>query len=306
MNLIKPLLLCSALTLSACDNSYQVAQQNIAVEMPNKVQNDNQNFATLAQQYFEQQMALNPIYALYIGDYSKNDLFVDDLSDDYLKQRYELTSKTLAYLNSLSVDTMSEPNKISYQILKANLKNELQGNAFPAHYLPFSQFDSLMSTMAQLGSGQSAQPFDSVKDYNDFAKRLRAYVAWFESAKQRLSEGVTNKVVLPRVLVNRLLSQLEAQVVNDANDSIFYQPIDDIPDGISLTDKTQLTKEYEALISKEIIPAYQGLIDFIMNIICHIPVQRMAIAACQMDYRGINIWRTVTPRQPWVLRRSMS
>lgn len=263
MNLIKPLLLCSALTLTACDNSYQVAQQNIAVEMPHKVQDENQNFANLAQQYFEQQMALNPIYALYIGDYTKNDLFVDDLSDDYLKQRYELTSTTLAYLNSLSVDAMSEPNKISYQILQANLKNELQGNAFPTHYLPFTQFDSLMSTMAQLGSGQGAQPFNSVKDYNDFAKRLRAYVEWFSSAKQRLSEGVTNNVVLPRVLVKRLLSQLEAQVVKKHNDSIFYQPIDNIPDSFSETEKEQLTKEYTTLISTEIIPAYQELIDFI-------------------------------------------
>ena len=263
MNLIKPLLLCGVLTLTACDNSYQVAQQNIAVEMPNKVKNEDQNFANLAHQYFEQQMTLNPIYGLYIGDYSKNDLFVDDLSDDYLKQRYDLTSKTLAYLNGLSVEKLSEPNQISYQILKANLKNELQGNAFPSHYLPFSQFDSLMSTMAQLGSGQSAQPFNTIKDYQDFAKRLEGYVAWFISAEQRLSEGVDNKVVLPRVLVKRLLKQLETQVVNKPNDSIFYQPIDNLPASFSDVEKAQLTKDYSALITNKIVPAYQQLIDFI-------------------------------------------
>ena len=263
MNLIKPLLLCGVLTLTACDNSYQVAQQNIAVEMPNKVKNEDQNFAALAQQYFEQQVTLNPIYGLYIGDYSKNDLFVDDLSDDYLKQRFDLTSKTLAYLNGLSVEKLSEPNQISYQILKANLKNELQENAFPTHYLPFSQFDSLMSTMAQLGSGQSAQPFNTIKDYQDFAKRLEGYVAWFASAEQRLSEGVDNNVVLPRVLVKRLVKQLETQVVNKPNDSIFYQPIDNLPASFSDVEKAQLTKDYSALITNKIVPAYQQLIDFI-------------------------------------------
>lgn len=263
MNLIKPLLLCGVLTLTACDNSYQVAQQNIAVEMPNKVKNEDQNFANLAHQYFEQQMTLNPIYGLYIGDYSKNDLFVDDLSDVYLKQRYDLTSKTLAYLNGLSVEKLSEPNQISYQILKANLKNELQGNAFPSHYLPFSQFDSLMSTMAQLGSGQSAQPFNTIKDYQDFAKRLEGYVAWFTSAKKRLSEGVDNKVALPRVLVKRLVKQLETQVVKNPSASIFYQPIDNLPASFSDVEKAQLTNDYSALITNKIVPAYQGLIDFI-------------------------------------------
>lgn len=263
MKLMKPLLLCGALALVGCDNSYQVAQQNIAVEMPNKVADENQNFARLAKDYFEQHIALNPIYALYIGDYSHNGEFVNDLTDDYLKQRHDLTTKTLAFLNGLSIEKLSLENQISYQILKGNLQNELQGNAFPSHFLPFSQFDSLMSTMAQLGSGQSAQPFKTAQDYRDFAQRLRGYITWFDSAKQRLAEGVNNKVVLPRVLVKRLLGQLEAQVVKQSQDSIFYQPIIEIGDDIPQSEANAIRKTYESLIADELIPAYQGLIDFI-------------------------------------------
>lgn len=263
MKLIKPLLLCSALVLVGCDNSYQVAQQNIAVEMPNKVADENQNFAQLAADYFNGQIELNPIYALYIGDYTRNGEFVNDLTDQYLKQRYDLTTKTLAYLNGLSLEKLSPKNQISYQILKGNLQNELQSNAFPSHYLPFTQFDSLMSTMAQLGSGQSAQPFNTAQDYRDFAERLRGYIAWFDTAQQRLAEGVNNKVVLPRVLVKRLLGQLEAQVVKRPQDSIFYQPITALPKDIGANDAQSIRELYASLIADELIPAYQGLIGYI-------------------------------------------
>lgn len=263
---MKPLLLSATIVLavlSGCDNSYQVAQQTMTKELPQKVADENVNFQRLAQEYFDKQIALNPIYALYVGDSSRNSEFVDTLTDDYLKKRHDLNALYLAYLNGLSVEKLDDRNIISYQILKGNLQNDLQGEAFPEHYLPFTQFSSLMSTMAQLGSGQSAQPFATAQDFDNFAKRLQGYVGWFDTAKMRLAQGIDNKVVLPRVLVNRLLSQLEAQVVADVTESIFYAPVKNMSTEISQQDKARISADYQRLIKEQLVPAYQGLISYL-------------------------------------------
>lgn len=253
------------LFISGCDSGYQIAQQNVSADMPNKSINENENFARLSEDYFDRQLSLNPIYALYAGDFSKNSEFVDDLSDDYLKKRHELNTLYLSYLNGLSRADLSEKNGISFDILKINLKTAQQGEAFPEYYLPFSQFDSLMSSMAQLGSGQGAQPFNTAADYDDFLLRLSSYLKWFKTAQKRLQEGIENKVVLPRVLVKRLIPQLNTQIVKNVKESIFYAPILALPNSISVKDKTRITTAYSKLIRQNLVPAYQGMSDYLTN-----------------------------------------
>jgi len=257
------LMFTGVILLAGCDSGYQIAQQNVSMEMPNKSIDENENFVRLSTQYFDKQLSLNPIYALYAGDFSKNSHFVDDLSDEYLKQRHEVNSLYLAYLNGLSRDKLSQKNKISFDILTINLETVRKGEAFPEYYLPFSQFDSLMSTMAQLGSGQGAQPFNTVEDYDDFLIRLAGYVKWFSSAETRLQEGVENKVVLPRVLVKRLIPQVKAQVVADVTTSLFYSPIDNFPESFTDDDRTRVTQEYTDFIQQKLVPAYKKLAQFL-------------------------------------------
>jgi len=251
--------------IAGCDNGYQVAQQNVSISMPNKSSDENINFRRLSDEYFNKVIKLDPIYALYIGDFSKNSEFVDNLSDDYLKKQHDLNTLYLGYLNGLTTSKLSINNKISFDILKINLQTSLQSEAFPQHYLPFTQFDSLMSTMAQLGSGQGAQPFNTINDYNDFAIRLTRYAKWFDTAIKRLQQGVDNKVVLPRVLVKRLIPQLESQMNHNIEENIFYQPVLTLPVEFSDNEKKRVMTQYHNVITNELNPAYKRLIDFLMT-----------------------------------------
>lgn len=250
-------------SIAGCDNGYQVAQQNTSITMPNKSLDENINFKKLSADYFTKIIELDPIYALYIGDFSKNSEFVDNLSDDYLKQQHDLNTLYLGYLNGLSSEELNSKNKISFEILKSNLKTSLQSEAFPQYYLPFSQFDSLMSTMAQLGSGQGAQPFNTVNDYTDFSIRLSAYSSWFDTAIKRLQQGINNKVVLPRVLVKRLIPQLKSQMNTNIHKNIFYSPVLTLPNHFTDSDKQLIITKYKNIIQNELNPAYQRLIDFL-------------------------------------------
>jgi len=255
----------AVLGLVGCDDGFRIVQQSSSERVADRVVDENINFESVAQQYFEQQLALKPLTAVYAGDYRFNDLFVDDLTDQYLSKQHDFTTQYLQWVNDIDRSKLKPARQISYDILKRDLQRALEAESFPQRFLPFTQFHSLLSEMAQLGSGQSAQPFNTVKDYDDFAKRLEGFVAWFDSAKIRLNEGIENKVVLPRVLVTRLLPQLTAHIVDAAEQSIYFTPLKNIPEGISEDDAQRLQQQYKALISTKIIPAYKKLHHFLAN-----------------------------------------
>ncbi|NRA72478.1 MAG: DUF885 domain-containing protein [Gammaproteobacteria bacterium] len=249
--------------VTACDTGFQLAQQVKTQSMENKSADENVNLVNLLDQLFEESLTLNPISRVFVGDFSANDAFVDSLTDDYLKRRHDLNTRYLALANGIDRAKLSSARQISYDILLRDLNRSLQGETFPEHFMPFTQFTSLMSSMAQLGSGQSAQPFNNATNYFEFATRLEGYAAWFDSAKVRLALGVENKVVLPRVLALRILPQLKAQIVDNIKDSIFYQPLKSFPESVTVEQQQQIIKRYQDLISEKLIPAYQGLYDFI-------------------------------------------
>jgi len=262
----------AALCVSGCDDGFRVAQQLNSDAMINKVADENVNFERLAEQYFEQQLQLHPLSGVYTGDYRFNSLFVDNLSDDFLKQQHQFHLQYLGWINDIDRSALSAERKISFDILKRDLQRAIHAESFPQRFLPFTQFSSLLSEMARLGSGEGAQPFDTFKDYQDFATRLEGYVKWFETAEMRLSQGIENKVVLPRVLVTRLLPQIEAQIVEDVEQSIFFAPLKSMPDTIDEVQQQALKQRYLALIEKQLLPAYSKLHHYIKH--TYLPASR--------------------------------
>ena len=60
---------------------------------------------------------------------------------------------------------------LSYEIFVRDAKNSLEAEQFPDWMLPVNQFGSIASFAVQLGSGTGAQPFKTVKDYDNWLAR---------------------------------------------------------------------------------------------------------------------------------------
>jgi uncharacterized protein (DUF885 family) len=78
-----------------------------------------------------------------------------------------------------------------------------------------------------------------------------------------MREGVAKGYTQPRILMERTLPQLEAQVVDDAEKSLFWGPIRNMPADFPAADKARLTSAYRDAIRDKIVPAYRSLHEFI-------------------------------------------
>ena len=134
-------------------------------------------------------------------------------------------------------------------------------------------------TMGQLGNGTGAQPFKTVKDYDDWLRRAQQFPVWCDSVIIYFKKGIEENIVLPKSLVIKMIPQLEALQTTDVIKSVFYGPVNKFPAGFSDADKAGLTEAYKKLIADYINPSYKKLATFIKEE--YLPKARATRAAKQ-------------------------
>jgi uncharacterized protein (DUF885 family) len=133
---------------------------------------------------------------------------------------------------------------------------------YRSHLQPINQFYSIGNSFAQLGSGTSVHPFESVKDYDDFLSRVDDFVVIMDQAISNMKTGIKEDIVQPRILMEKVLPQLEAQITDNVEESLFYNPIKNMPKEFSEADRERLTAAFRSAIAEKIVPAYERMLGF--------------------------------------------
>jgi uncharacterized protein (DUF885 family) len=229
------------------------------------VPSESQRLARLLDAYWEEYLVLNPVVATSIGDPRYNDRFPDTLSAAGRAERQAFTERWAGALGGIDRAKLVGQDRLSYDILRRDLAEELEGLRFPGELLPIHQFSSVPAFFGQLGSGNGIQPFRTAKDYDDFLKRGDAIVAWMDRSILNMREGMKRGVVQPRLVMLKVLPQLEAFLVSDPTASIFWEPLKAMPPGIAEADRQRLAGAYRTAITERWVPAYRRLHAFVRD-----------------------------------------
>jgi uncharacterized protein (DUF885 family) len=219
----------------------------------------------LVEGYFERYLTLNPILATSIGDPRYNDRFEVSISPEWRARAEQLEREYLERSASIDPRQLEGQAVLTYEVFRSARQRQIEGFRFPSHLIPLNQFYSVPNSFAQLGSGNGLQPFKTVKDYEDFLKRVDGFVAWTDQAITNMREGAKKGYTLPRVLADRVLPQLEAHMVARPEDSIYWGPVRQLPDSFAATDRERLTAAYRMAIDAKIVPAYRRLHAFMRD-----------------------------------------
>jgi uncharacterized protein (DUF885 family) len=248
------------LLLAACSQN-----ENAKTETTGEDQSANAPaaLAALVDEYFERSLELNPIRATSIGDDRYDDRLANWFSPEYLAQAEALDSEFLERLATIDERVLAGQDLISYGTFRASRELSLEGYRYPAHLQPINQFFSIPNFFVQLGSGSSLHPFKTVKNYDDFLGRMDDFVVAMDQAIDNMRIGMRDGVVQPRILMERVLPQLESQIAESAEESAFFMPIQNMPEGFSAEDRARLSDAYKLAIEEKIIPVYRRLRNFI-------------------------------------------
>ena len=223
------------------------------------------NIDSIASKYYEGYLKMYPLEATMQGDSRYNDLLSNNISSEFISKEIEFYTDTQKKLKSIEYDDLSDEQKTVYDVLDYTLKDKIERYAYHPELLPFSQFEGLPLDFPLLGSAEGNQPFKTTKDYDNWLKRIDAFVIWMNTAEKNFREGMKQNVVLPKKLVVKMIPQMHSEeiITEDFDKNIFYGPIKKMPNSFSEKDKEKYTKLYQEAIKTKIIPIYQKMGDFL-------------------------------------------
>lgn len=228
--------------------------------------------------FYEFKKNSNPIEATKAGYMSYNDTIANYISEAYqshMIRSYDAFLERLAQFDSTELTTSEWMSVRVMQwdctIKKEGFTNDLVTMASPIYDLPsfelmpLLQIQSLHLYVAQLAGGTSVQPFETIEDYDDWLARINDYIAFLDTSMDQMEEGIRQKVVLPKSLVQKMIPQLQAFMTAPLEEHLFYSPIKQLSADFPLVEQERLKGAYQKIISEKLIPAYSKLNAFLKN-----------------------------------------
>ncbi|MBH0068334.1 DUF885 family protein [Pseudoalteromonas sp. NZS100] len=259
--------------LSGCMNTELSTQTNTSTQL-NTVNasagivselSTEQQLDVLVAQYYDESLIYSPISATYNGRNEFNNQFTPVISKENRAKKAAFYKKYQQRLNFIDKAQLTGQSLLSFEILERDLALKLEGMQFPDYLLPINQMAGAHNTFAGFGSGQSAQPFNTVEDYTAFISRSEGFVKWLASVERSMAQGIKLGITLPKPLAEKLQPQFAAHVVKNAEDSLFWGPIKKLPESFSAHQKQKITAQYRQLIMQHLVPAYKSMSDFLAN-----------------------------------------
>ncbi|ASW75302.1 hypothetical protein IQ37_10435 [Chryseobacterium piperi] len=223
------------------------------------------NLDSIASNYYEQYLKLYPLDATSQGDTRYNDQLPINIDKDFISGEVAFYNSIQNQLDKVDYKSLSDDDKVVYDVLDYTLKDKIEAYAYHPEYIPFTQFTGLPLNFPLFGSGEGSQPFKTEKDYEDWLQRMNKFPLWMDSAIENFKDGITNKVVLPKKLIVKMIPQMRAEEIisPDLDKNIFYGPIKNFPKNFTKAQKDKLTTQYKEAILKKIIPAYTKMGTFL-------------------------------------------
>lgn len=239
-------------TVAACNNPEQKTVRSMSDELKE-----------LANNYYQERLKYYPLEATAINDNRYNDLLPNDISESYRDTLRNFYTRYQKQLETINEPELTGQDLISYKVLVREMKIQLEELSFHFNLMLVNQFTGLQLAFPVLGSGSGNQPFKTVKDYDNFLKRITAFVVYEDTAIVNMRRGMKEGIMPARILMQRTLPQYKGLIAAKAEESIFYNPVKDMPDSFSDADKQRLKDAYAKAITEELNPCFQRMYDFI-------------------------------------------
>src|ERR1043166_3758841 len=204
--------------------------------------------ASLFAEYHEERLKLYPMEATMAGDHRYDDLLPNNLTESFRAAEAAFYRKYLAALDRVDRGRLAPEDQMSCDILKWECALRLEQLRFPTHLWPINQFWSLHLDIGQWAGGTSAQPFKTVRDYENWLKRLEAFTQWCHTAVSNMRQGMKQGYTLPRALTQKVIPQMTALTKTPVEEHPLYAPIKQMPAAFPEQDRTRLGAAFSGKI----------------------------------------------------------
>ncbi|HYJ05212.1 MAG TPA: DUF885 domain-containing protein [Chthoniobacterales bacterium] len=236
---------------------------------------------------WEYEMEQSPVRASFMGDRRWNDRWGDQ-SLEAIRKREAHATDALARLKKFDRAKLSPAEQLNYDLFQKDLETDIEGSKFRTYLMPITQRGGLQ-TLDELGERLR---FETVKDYEDWIARLRAFPTLMDQSIALMQEGAREKVIWPKIVLSRVPAQIDKQLVSKPEESPFFKPFTKFPDAIGPADRERLSKAGQEAIAAGVLPSFQKLRKYFDEYLTAAPEQ---VGVWQMQ-KGAEFYAHLTRR----------
>jgi uncharacterized protein (DUF885 family) len=210
-------------------------------------------------EYWEDVLLHSPETATYLGDKRYNDRW-SDMSAAGFDNQLQRERVFIERLGAIDTTGLSDQDKLSSELLLRSLIDNQESARFKEWEMPVNQFNGFHTQVPQLAA---ATAFDTVKDYDDYIKRLSTVDKPFSQVIVDMEAGMNDGRMPPKFLLEKVLVQTRALIDIKPDNSPFAAPLKQFPKTISAADQKRIRDEVMRVISTVVLPSYQRFAKFL-------------------------------------------
>jgi uncharacterized protein (DUF885 family) len=198
--------------------------------------------------YFDEYITLTPsLYdCLNLSDYKHLKKSMENpLSLDHITKQKELHNKYLTILSK-----KKRPN-IYDKTLMYICNDVLESYKYNFELTPINHQENILYYILEMASGEGIYTFNKKQDYADFITKMCNFSEIVDSIIYNMKKGIVLKYTLPKILVEKLISQIKELLTNKSylNKSINYK----------------LNFDFNAKCASIFVPPLNKLLDFLKS-----------------------------------------
>lgn len=236
---------------------------------------DTERFQKLLDDDWAFALEHSPLFATSVGDHRFDDRMPSVSKEELDAQERHLRS-VAERLATIDRARLTGEDRVSHDVLSANVKDGLAGLRFRTYRLAFNSDSGFHTDLLQLPDDM---PLATVQDYENYIARLNAFPRYFDEQTARMEEGLADGFTQPRVTLEGYDATASRQDVK-ASESVFFAPFKSIPASFPDADRTRLLDAGRKAVETSVVPSYRKLASFLRDE--YIPKARRTTGAFEL------------------------
>ncbi|MBZ9651903.1 DUF885 domain-containing protein [Psychroflexus montanilacus] len=178
-------------------------------------------------------------------------------TEEYYQQEAEFAKERLKDLAEIETDKLSETEQISLELLKFKLNETIDFYEFKAYLNPL-----LSDSGFHLSLSYQVRDLNSYDQVKAYLNKLNAIPIYVDQHFKLLRKGLKDGITQPRVIFEGYESTYDSQIVNQPENSYFFEPFEKLPSTLSQRQKDSVIKAAKTAIETNVIPQFKRIKTF--------------------------------------------
>lgn len=178
-------------------------------------------------------------------------------TEEYYKQEADFAKEQLEDLVEIEKRKLSETDEISLELLKFKLNETIDFYKYKAYLNPL-----LSDSGFHLSLSYQVRDLNNYNQVKAYLNKLKAIPTYVDQHLKLLRKGLKEGITQPKVIFEGYESTYDSQIVEQPEESYFYEPFKKLPSTLSQRQKDSVTVAAKSAIKTKVIPQFKRIKSF--------------------------------------------